>query len=46
MVAKTGRWSVGSKPGLPGGTVVRNLAASIGGAGDTGSFPELGRSLE
>lgn len=46
MVTKTRRWSVRNTLGLPGGTVVKNLAASIGGAGDTGLFPELGRSLE
>ena len=46
MVTKIGRWLVRNTLGLPGGTVVKNLAASIRGAGDTGSFPELGRSLE
>ena len=30
--------------GFPGGTVVKNLPASAGGARDMGSIPELGGS--
>ena len=30
--------------GLPGGTVVKNPPANVGGARDTGSIPGLGRS--
>ena len=30
--------------GFPGGTVIKNPAASAGDAGDTGSIPGLGRS--
>jgi len=30
--------------GFPGGTVVNNLSANAGAAGDTGSTPGLGRS--
>ena len=30
--------------GFPGGTVVKNLPANVGGTRDTGSIPELGRS--
>ena len=32
--------------GFSGGSVVQNLFANAGYAGDTGSVPELGRSLE
>ena len=32
------------KWGFPGGSVVKNLPASIGDTGDTGSIPETGRS--
>ena len=32
--------------GFPGGTVVKNLLANVGDAGDTGSIPGSGRSLE
>ena len=32
--------------GFPGGSVVQILFANAGYAGDTGSVPELGRSLE
>ena len=35
-----------SVSGLPGGTVVKNLPASAGAAGDMGWTPGLGRSLE
>ena len=31
---------------FPGGSVVKNLPANAGDAGDTGSIPGLGRSLE
>ena len=31
--------------GFPGGTVVKNLPASVGGAGDMGLISGLGRSL-
>ena len=30
--------------GFPGGSVVKNLSASVGDIGDTGSVPSLGRS--
>ena len=30
--------------GLPSGTVVKNLSANAGNAGDVGSIPGLGRS--
>ena len=30
---------------IPGGTVVKNPPANVGDARDTGSIPELGRSL-
>ena len=32
--------------GFPGGTVVKNLLAKVGEAGDTGSIPGTGRSPE
>ena len=32
--------------GFPGGSVVNNLPANAGAAGDTGSIPGLGRSPE
>ena len=31
--------------GLPGGTVVKNPPANVGGARDRGSIPKLGKSL-
>ena len=31
--------------GLPGGTVVKNLLASVGDITDAGSIPGMGRSL-
>ena len=30
--------------GFPGGSVIKNLPANAGNAGDTGSIPKLGRS--
>ena len=36
-------WAVVNS-GLPSGSVVKNLRASAGATGDTGSIPELGRS--
>ena len=31
--------------GVPGGSAVKNLPANVGGAGDPGSIPGLGRAL-
>ena len=35
----------GLAAGFPGGSVVKNLPASTGDAGDVGSVPGVGRSL-
>ena len=37
-------YSLKSGTGFPGGTVVKNLPANAGDAGDMGSFPGSGRS--
>ena len=38
-------WQPDEWEGFPGGSVVKNLPANVGGAGDTGSIPGSGGSL-
>ena len=46
IVNNTNSAAVTIRVGFPDGSVVRNLPASAGDAGDTGLIPGSGRSLE